>query len=574
MQRRHAIRIAAAGSLIALVAAGLVPRDAGAQGQRARGLRVGTTKRRAEAPRGNQDERARAFFEEGLRHSDAGKWDEAVSAFKQAVAIDPRYAEAYLGLGDAYMSAGKYREGFDAYGQAIAAAPRNADAFYSLGAAFNDMGQHGDAFKPLVAAVNLRPDFGEAHYGIGYAYLKLENYREALPYLRRAVRLMPDDAEAHLALGQTYLGLRDAKAAEAELRTLRELDAGAARVLEGEMRDAGGSARAQAVEPPAPQAALPGGGAGTGAEKAPQDVRRGTPKRGSPPAPPPATLSASPAAPAASSGAANALAFELSFWESIKNSSDAEEFAAYLRKYPEGQFADLARIRARSLAAKAAPAAGPEPTPRPSAPAPTPTPTPVPTPAPTPAPTPTPTPAPAPAPTPVPTPAPTPEPTPAPTPAPASSSTPEEPAQTAEAALAQLRGLFPVKFSYRAAAAGPPPVTSEVNVSYEPLRFDSCRIEWRDGGDTLTASLPELDPEAVRVAPRARPGTTFSRQVWEVSLAARGGVGAFTETRGDGGGAVSRYNGLDLQYDDKARAEKVAAALRRAIELCGGSVGQ
>jgi len=37
---------------------------------------------------------------------------------------------------------------------------------------------------------------------------------------------------------------------------------------------------------------------------------------------------------------------ELSFWETIKNSKKVEDYKAYLRKYPNGQFADLARIRA------------------------------------------------------------------------------------------------------------------------------------------------------------------------------------------------------------------------------------
>lgn len=41
-------------------------------------------------------------------------------------------------------------------------------------------------------------------------------------------------------------------------------------------------------------------------------------------------------------------AIELSYWDSIKNSSDPEDFRAYLRKYPNGEFADLARNRLAS----------------------------------------------------------------------------------------------------------------------------------------------------------------------------------------------------------------------------------
>ena len=36
-------------------------------------------------------------------------------------------------------------------------------------------------------------------------------------------------------------------------------------------------------------------------------------------------------------------AFELSYWESIKSSTDPHDFEAYLQKYPNGQFAELAR---------------------------------------------------------------------------------------------------------------------------------------------------------------------------------------------------------------------------------------
>jgi tetratricopeptide (TPR) repeat protein len=40
-------------------------------------------------------------------------------------------------------------------------------------------------------------------------------------------------------------------------------------------------------------------------------------------------------------------AIELSFWESIKNSNNPDDFKAYLDKYPDGQFAALAKSRAQ-----------------------------------------------------------------------------------------------------------------------------------------------------------------------------------------------------------------------------------
>jgi formylglycine-generating enzyme required for sulfatase activity len=48
-------------------------------------------------------------------------------------------------------------------------------------------------------------------------------------------------------------------------------------------------------------------------------------------------------------------AVELSFWETIKNSNDAEDFKAYLEQYPNGRFAALARRRVATLAQAHAP---------------------------------------------------------------------------------------------------------------------------------------------------------------------------------------------------------------------------
>jgi TPR repeat protein len=47
---------------------------------------------------------------------------------------------------------------------------------------------------------------------------------------------------------------------------------------------------------------------------------------------------------------------ELDFWDSVKGSSDPADFNAYLKKYPNGDFADLARNRIAALQSAAKPA--------------------------------------------------------------------------------------------------------------------------------------------------------------------------------------------------------------------------
>jgi adenylate cyclase len=45
---------------------------------------------------------------------------------------------------------------------------------------------------------------------------------------------------------------------------------------------------------------------------------------------------------------ADETAIELAFWTSVKDSSDPDEYLAYLNRYPDGTFAELARARLES----------------------------------------------------------------------------------------------------------------------------------------------------------------------------------------------------------------------------------
>ena len=65
-----------------------------------------------------------------------------------------------------------------------------------------------------------------------------------------------------------------------------------------------------------------------------------------------ATDSAVP--PAASAPAARTPEFEVAYWNSIKDSSNVVEFESYLKAYPNGAFAALARLRIAELKTKAA----------------------------------------------------------------------------------------------------------------------------------------------------------------------------------------------------------------------------
>jgi tetratricopeptide (TPR) repeat protein len=490
------------------------------------------------------DSPAGQLLQEGLRQDEEGNWAEAIKAYEQAIALNPLYVEAHIYLGDAYMSMGKYKEAFAAYNQAIRIAPTNADAHASLGAAFNEMAQYGAAFKPLVQAIHLDPKYAEAYYGIGYAYEKLENFKEAVGYLRSAIRLDPNYPEARLSLGLSYLGLGQFKAAEEQRNILERLDASLAEDLSRELRKAGGG-----VIPPPAQArpAERSHQVRTAQRPSTKAVESGSPQRVAAAAPPPPKS-------ARAEAVASPLEVELKFWDSIKNSDDPEEFAAYLRKYPDGQFSDLARIRLRTRGGKKSEPGGeekeraqevvrkvskPESELAKTAPA-------------------------------------DPSPRVAPPVAPPVDARRVKKANGSalEETLDWVMSNFSSKFTYEYftlhESQTAAPSAYHVNVDFQPLQFTGCRIEWHDVKGNHAFSLVELNPLGVKVELRRMPDTAFSKDVWNLRLTAAGGADAFQDIEGDGNGTSKKYKILELQYEDKEKADKLATALKRAIELCGG----
>lgn len=69
----------------------------------------------------------------------------------------------------------------------------------------------------------------------------------------------------------------------------------------------------------------------------------------------PVNNASAPAGVAANETKLDPASFELSYWETIKNSTDPLDFKSYLEKYPDGQFAALAKNRISSLDSSAKP---------------------------------------------------------------------------------------------------------------------------------------------------------------------------------------------------------------------------
>jgi superkiller protein 3 len=169
---------------------------------------------------------ARAFFDRGMDAYKHDRDEEAVEDFRQAVQLDPDFAEAYYRLGIALHVTGQTDESKKAFEQAVKAyekltdrEPKNSDAFYFLGLCYERLDQFEDAVDALEDAVRTSPnEDDDKYYELALANYKLAHYDEAVVALNKALEINPDNYPAQDLLQQA----KDGAARVAEIRKHQE----------------------------------------------------------------------------------------------------------------------------------------------------------------------------------------------------------------------------------------------------------------------------------------------------------------------------------------------------------------
>lgn len=164
------------------------------------------------------------YFSEGNDLVASENYPQAVSAFDQALALEPAYYEAWDGKADALNRAGEFSEALAASTKALAINPRYARGWINRGQILYNIGyyyedQQKDMAKAdryyteqLLAfekAVQLDPSSAEAWFNKGYALAGMKRYDEALAAFDTVESLDPAYPNLPLSRKQATV-LRDA----------------------------------------------------------------------------------------------------------------------------------------------------------------------------------------------------------------------------------------------------------------------------------------------------------------------------------------------------------------------------
>ncbi len=133
----------------------------------------------------------------------SGRADEAASAYRRAIALDPDYAQAHLNLGAILCDRmGRYDEAAGEFRIAIELDPEGAFAHRNLGRVLTLQGDAVGAEAEFREAIALDPEFFNAHLDLGNLLSSdSARYDEAEKEIRFAIELDPSSALAHMNLG-------------------------------------------------------------------------------------------------------------------------------------------------------------------------------------------------------------------------------------------------------------------------------------------------------------------------------------------------------------------------------------
>jgi predicted CXXCH cytochrome family protein len=141
------------------------------------------------------------YFELGDGYSRAGKQDEAIHWYNEALRRKPGFRPAIKQLAVVYIGKGQYARAVELLKQATAAPPADDALFADLGNAYLRQRMLIPAQQALEKALQINPEQPEAQNLLGLVAVQKGDPLEAEARFRKAIVRQPHSAEAHNNLG-------------------------------------------------------------------------------------------------------------------------------------------------------------------------------------------------------------------------------------------------------------------------------------------------------------------------------------------------------------------------------------
>ncbi|KAG1331547.1 putative UDP-N-acetylglucosamine--peptide N-acetylglucosaminyltransferase SEC [Cocos nucifera] len=133
-----------------------------------------------------------------------GNVDLAIRYYLIAIELRPNFCDAWSNLASAYMRKGRLNEAVQCCRQALALNPHSVDAHSNLGNLMKAQGLVQEAYNCYLEALRIQPNFAIAWSNLAGLFMEAGDLNRALLYYKEAVKLKPSFADAYLNQGNVY----------------------------------------------------------------------------------------------------------------------------------------------------------------------------------------------------------------------------------------------------------------------------------------------------------------------------------------------------------------------------------
>ncbi|MCY2931367.1 MAG: tetratricopeptide repeat protein [Planctomycetota bacterium] len=152
----------------------------------------------------SRPQNARARNNLGNALADTEKFPQAVEQFREAIRLQPDFADAHYDLGNALYKLGRkegrLEEAVEEYKDALRIKPKDADALGNLSLVLVDLKRYDEAIECCRKVLQIRPKSADAHYIWGTVLERQGKYSAAVEQFQEVLLLKPRNDKARESL--------------------------------------------------------------------------------------------------------------------------------------------------------------------------------------------------------------------------------------------------------------------------------------------------------------------------------------------------------------------------------------
>jgi serine/threonine protein kinase/tetratricopeptide (TPR) repeat protein len=130
--------------------------------------------------------------------------ERALAASDHALVLDPYQPQVHVALGIVYHGTNRVERAIEEFERAIELQPLSDDAHRWLGRCYRQQGNAARAIEYFKKAIRIRPGFWDNYNDLGVCYYTLGRYEEAAEQFRRLITIQPDNFHGYDNLGAMY----------------------------------------------------------------------------------------------------------------------------------------------------------------------------------------------------------------------------------------------------------------------------------------------------------------------------------------------------------------------------------